>query len=204
MAGRITAISGPDVTPLVVVIAGPNGAGKSTTSQRLLRGALAVNEFVNADTIAQGLSAFKPESVAIAAGRLMLARLRTLAEDRVSFAFETTLAGRNFAPWLEGLRGSGYRVHLTFFSLSSPDLAVQRVAERVRRGGHHVPEDVVRRRFTAGLRNFFVLYQHVADTWEMFDNSEPTVPRPIASGGRGKTPETQDPVGWDALRERWQ
>src|SRR5688500_14153061 len=96
-------------TPLVVILAGPNGAGKSTAAQHLLQGALAVSEFVNADAIAVGLSAFRPESVALAAGRIMLARLRTLAEEREDFAFETTLAGRNFAPWMQGLRQSGYR-----------------------------------------------------------------------------------------------
>jgi predicted ABC-type ATPase len=99
-------------SPLVVVIAGPNGAGKSTTAPGLLKGALAVSEFVNADTIAAGLSAFAPESVAITAGRTMLARLRTLASARQNFAFETTLASRTFAPWLRQLKADGYRVHL--------------------------------------------------------------------------------------------
>src|SRR5579872_2516519 len=98
-------------TPLVVVVAGPNGAGKSTTAPRLLRGALAVAEFVNADDIARGLSAFRPETVSLAAGRVMLTRLHALAAARVSFAFETTLASRNFAPWLRTLRAQGYRVH---------------------------------------------------------------------------------------------
>jgi hypothetical protein len=106
--------------PLVVVVAGPNGAGKSTTAPRLLRGALAVTEFVNADAIAQGLSAFRPESVALAAGRVMLGRLRALAAARETFAFETTLASRNFAPWLRTLKGRGFRVHVTFLSLPTP------------------------------------------------------------------------------------
>jgi predicted ABC-type ATPase len=192
-------VSAPD--SLIVVIAGPNGAGKSTTGPRLLQGALAVSEFVNADTIAQGLSAFRPESVAVAAGRVMLSRLRALAEARADFAFETTLAGRNFARWLDTLRGSGYRVHIAFLSLPSPELAVQRVAERVRLGGHAVPDDVIRRRFTAGLRSFFTLYQPVADTWQMFDNSELGVPRLIASGDAGLTIQILDSNAWDALLE---
>lgn len=134
-------------TPLVVVIAGPNGAGKSTTAPRLLQGPLAVSEFVNADTISRGLSAFHPDSVALAAGRVMLARLKSLARARQDFAFETTLAGRNFAPWLNTLRAAeGYRAHLAFLSLPAPELALARVAERVRLGGHDVPEAVVRRR----------------------------------------------------------
>src|SRR5581483_6211202 len=101
-------------SPLVVVVAGPNGAGKTTTSAELLRGPLAVAEFVNADTIASGLSAFHPESVALTAGRIMLARLRELATARTDFAFETTLSGRNFAPWLQSLGAEGYRSHLVF------------------------------------------------------------------------------------------
>jgi len=121
--------------PHVIVVAGPNGAGKSTVAPRLLRDALAVREFVNADTIAAGLSAFRPESVAIAAGRIMLARMRALAAARADFAFETTLASRSFAPWLAGLQQGDYHVHLLFLCLRSPELAVSRVAERVRLGG---------------------------------------------------------------------
>src|SRR5712692_3230128 len=141
--------------PLIVVVAGPNGAGKSTTAPRLLQEALTVSEFVNADPIAIGLSAFRPQSVAMAAGRVMLTRMKALARARSDFAFETTLASRSFVPWLSALRAAGYRVHLAFLSLPSSDLAVARVAERRRQGGHDVPELVIRRRFGAGLRNFF-------------------------------------------------
>jgi predicted ABC-type ATPase len=193
----------PDRSPLVVVIAGPNGAGKTTMAPHLLQDALTVAEFVNADPIAMGLSAFRPESVAMTAGRLMLARMRTLAQTRQDFAFETTLASRSFAPWLTGLRASGYRVHLAFLSLSHPDLAVARVAERVRQGGHDVPEPVVRRRFAAGLRNFFTMYRGVADTWRMFDNSTASRPRLIASGGAGQAVQVLDARAWAGLLE-WQ
>jgi len=188
--------------PLVVVIAGPNGAGKSTMAPRLLQEALTVREFVNADPIAIGLSAFRPDSVAIAAGRVMLARMKALAQARADFAFETTLASRSFAPWLARLRASGYRVHLAFLSLSDPDLAVARVAERVRQGGHDVPEAVIRRRFTAGLRNFFALYQGIFDTWQMFDNSGATGPRLIGSGRAGERPHIVDVEAWTNLLER--
>jgi len=119
-----------EVNPLVVVIAGPNGAAKSTTAPGLLRGALAVSKFVNADTIAPGLSAFRPESVAIAAARAMLVRLRALAGAHESFAFETTLASRSFAPWLRKLKTQGHKAHVEFLSLASADLAVARVAAR--------------------------------------------------------------------------
>jgi predicted ABC-type ATPase len=187
--------------PLVVVVAGPNGAGKSTTAVRLLQDALAVGEFVNADPIAAGLSAFRPRSVALAAGRIMVARMRALARARRDFAFETTLASRSFAPWLASLRASGYRVHVAFLALSGPDLAIARVAERVRRGGHDVPEAVVRRRFAAGLRNFFGLYLTHADTWQMFDNSAADDPRLIATGRAGTPPVILDAEAWAQLQE---
>lgn len=189
-------------TPIVVVLGGPNGAGKSTTAERLLRRALSVNEFVNADTIAQGLSAYRPESAAIAAGRVMLARLRHLARIREDFAFETTLAGRGHARWLESLRAVGYRVHLTFLWLPSPDLAVARVNERVRRGGHDVPEQVVRRRFAAGLRNLVTCYLDVVDSWQVYDNSGMSEPRLIASRNAGASVEILDSEAWQALLRR--
>lgn len=126
--------------PKVVVIAGPNGAGKSTAAPAVLRTALLVNEFVNADTIAAGLSTFSPGAVAVTAGRVMLERIRKLARERRDFAFETTLASRTFAPWLRRLQSQGYRFHLVYLWLPTVELCVARVAERVRRGGHAVAE----------------------------------------------------------------
>ena len=108
-----------NTNPHIIVLAGPNGAGKSTAAPVLLHQHLAVNEFVNADTIAKGLSAFRPEDVALKAGRIMLQRLRELADQHQSFAFETTLASRTFAPWLQRLRNTGYQVHLIFLYLPS-------------------------------------------------------------------------------------
>ena len=160
-----------DLRPSLVILAGPNGAGKSTAAPELLQGELAVNEFVNADVIARGLSAFDPDRAAMAAGRVMLARLDELARQRETFAFETTLASRSFAPWLRDLRASGYAVHLFFLWLSSPDLAIQRVAYRVRSGGHDVPAETIRRRYRAGVRNLFALYQPVVTTWAVYDCS---------------------------------
>lgn len=121
--------------PSVVVLAGPNGAGKSTAAPALLHGRLAVEQFVNADEIARGLAGFAPETAAIPAGRIMVARLKELARTRANFAFETTLASRSFAPWLASLVAGGYRFHLVFLWLPSADLAVARVADRVRLGG---------------------------------------------------------------------
>jgi len=157
----------------VVILAGPNGAGKSTAAPDLLHGALEVNEFVNADVIARGLSAFDPDSVAIAAGRVMLARIQELEEQRVNFAFETTLASRSLAPRIRDLLASGYAIHLVFLWLSSADLAVQRVAARVAAGGHNVPEDTVRRRYRGGIRNFFAVYQPIVTSWALFNASGP-------------------------------
>ena len=188
--------------PLVVLLAGPNGAGKSTSAARLLRGALAVEEFVNADTIAQGLSAYRPEAAAIAAGRVMLARLRFLARARQDFAFETTLAGRGHARWLRELRSSGYRTHLIFLSLPDPGLAVARVAARVRQGGHHVPEDIVRRRFAAGLENLFAGYLDVVESWQVYDNADLGRPRLIASRTAGMTAVIAEPNAWENLKEQ--
>lgn len=188
--------------PLVVVIAGPNGAGKSTTAPRLLQEALAVTEFVNADAIALGLSAFRPEGAALPAARAMLSRIKALARDRATFAFETTLASRSFAPWLAELRAGGYLVHVLFLSLPNPDLAVARVAERVRASGHDVPEAVIRRRYVAGLRAFFGVYSTVADSWQLLDNAERGNPTLIASRSAGQPAHIVDQAAWDNLRER--
>jgi predicted ABC-type ATPase len=179
-------------TPNVVVLAGPNGAGKSTSAPMILKDALGVDEFVNADVIARGLSGFEPERAAMAAGRIMLARLRVLARQRSSFAFETTLASRSFAPWLKDLLATGYQFHLVFLWLPSPDLAVARVAVRVRQGGHDVPEEAIRRRHEAGPRNFISLYQPMATTWEFWDNSPASGPTLIASGSGTVTLSAND------------
>jgi predicted ABC-type ATPase len=182
----------------VVILAGPNGAGKSTVAPALLQGALAVNEFVNADVIASGISAFDPGSAAIAAGRVMLTRLRELAAQRVSFAFETTLASRSFAPWLRRLRASGYEIHLLFLWLPSADFALDRVAERVRAGGHDVPAETVRRRYRVGLRNFFHLYEPLVSGWVLYDSSGPR-PRLVAECLAPDPPRVYDGDIWTAV-----
>jgi predicted ABC-type ATPase len=157
--------------PHVIIIAGPNGAGKTTAAPALLNEALHVNNFVNADTIAQGLCAFAPETAAIQAGRAMLARIHYLASQNENFAFETTLASRSFAQWITTLKQQGYRFHLEFLWLNHPDLAVSRVQERVKLGGHLVPENTVRRRYISGIKNFFHLYEPIADSWRLSDNN---------------------------------
>jgi predicted ABC-type ATPase len=182
--------------PKLIAISGPNGAGKSTLAPFLLRDAYGSTEFVNADTIAQGLSAFSPETVAFEAGRIMLRRLRDLAERRISFAFETTLASRSYAPWITGLLERGYEFNLMFLWLRSPDLAVQRVKERVRAGGHDIPEQIVRRRYFKGINNFFRLYQALADSWGVYDNSNGGSALLVAKGSRGNVAKIYDEAAW--------
>lgn len=183
-------------SPNVIVMAGPNGAGKSTAAPALLRGRLAVPHFVNADEIARGLSAFAPETMATAAGRIMLTRLKDLARGRADFAFETTLASRSFAPWLRSLVADGYEFHLVFLWLPSPDLAVARVADRVLQGGHHVPDDVVHRRWAAGLRNFRELYRPLATHWHVYDNRKRDRLRQVARGSGAIVDLIRRPAAW--------
>jgi len=189
--------------PRLVVLAGPNGAGKTTTAPSILRDALSVREFVNADTIAQGLSAFDVDAAAIRAGRIMLARIHELGRERSDFAFETTLASRSFAPWIEELQRSGYSFELVFLWLSSPEMALARVAERVRSGGHVVAEDVVRRRYDRGLKNFFRLYRPLASGWHFFDNSGDAPARLVAEGVGVRENRIEDERLWEQIVKRW-
>lgn len=190
--------------PNIVVFSGPNGAGKSTTAPNVLRRVFNIDEFVNADVIAQGLSAFAPETVAFQAGRIMLERLRSLAHERKSFAFETTLASRTFAPWIRRLVASGYTFDLLFFYLESPELAESRVKTRVETGGHDVPPEIIERRYHRGLRNFFELYQSLATNWRFFDNSAASVPRLLAMGKGITCIDVNDKPLWDRIRGRYE
>lgn len=158
-------------SPTVVVLGGINGAGKTSSALPVVRNTIGIPCFVNADTIARGLNAFDPESEAVKAGRIMLDHLHDLADRRRSFSFETTLSARTYAPWLETLGAMGYVSHLFYFWLNSPELAVSRVAERVRSGGHHIPEETIRRRYAKSVRNFLELYRPVVTTWQVYDNS---------------------------------
>lgn len=187
--------------PNLVIIAGPNGAGKSTTAPAILQETLDIQEFVNADAIAKGLSAFQPQSTAIEAGRIMLRRIHELARSRASFAFETTLASRSFAPWIKDLRDSGYLFVLVFLWLPAAETAILRVKERTRNGGHDVPEGTIRRRYRLGLQNFFGIYQPMADYWFFQDNSKLGGPELIASGHNTITEEIKRPDLWNRIQE---
>jgi len=155
----------------IVIIAGPNGAGKTTFAREFLPNEANCPIFINADLIAAGLSPFAPELAAFKAGRLMLQAISRHAERGDSFAFETTLSGLTYARMLSDWRRSGYDIKLIFLSLPDAEIAIERVAQRVAQGGHYVPDDVVRRRFAAGLRNFQHRYRSLVDMWQWYDNS---------------------------------
>ena len=154
----------------ILIIAGPNGAGKTTFAREHLPHEGGSPVFVNADLITEGLSRSDP-AVAFRAGRLMLEEIRGHARVGRNFAFETTLSGRGYMRMIRQWRGKGYSVKLIFLSLVTPEEAVERVATRVRLGGHGIPEAVIRRRFHAGLRNFHDVYRHGVDYWKIFNNS---------------------------------
>jgi len=185
-----------DAKSQVVIIAGPNGSGKSTLAPAVLRDTFGLLEFVNADTISAGLSAFNAEAIALDAGRVMLTRLRELAARKQSFAFETTLATHSYATWISRLAQEGYEFHLLFFWLNTVELAIQRVAERVRHGGHSVSEEIIRRRYARGLENLSQLYIPLADTWVVYDNSGTGSPVLIASGEKKQSSTIVLPEAW--------
>jgi predicted ABC-type ATPase len=158
--------------PNLYIIAGCNGAGKTTASYTMLPEMLECKEFVNADEIAKGLSPFQPEKAAIDAGRIMIFRIEELLRQKQDFAIETTLATKSYVSFIKKAQKLGYFVTLLYFWLSSPELAIKRVEDRVRSGGHDVPRDVIRRRYKAGIRNLFSLYTPISDYWMVVNNSE--------------------------------
>ena len=186
--------------PRAVILAGINGAGKTTASRALLADTLRLMTFVNADVIAQGLSGFDVEAAAYEASRVMLERLRSLAEQRADFAFETTLSGRTYVSWLRGLVEAGYSTHMFYFWVRDPEFAIARVAARVRAGGHHVPDDTIRQRYGKSVRNLFDLYMPHLTTWKVFDNTQSDY-RLVAEGGAGWAGFVYDETAWDTIRK---
>ena len=180
------------------IICGCNGAGKTTASYTVLPEILDCREFVNADEIARGLSPFNPEGVAIEAGRIMHDRIEELLSKRVTFSIETTLAAKSYLGLVRRAQSQGYSVRLVFFWLRTPELARQRVLERVRNGGHNIPEAVIRRRYINGIKNLFHLYMKEADFWVIYDNSV-NPRRQIACGGRDVVTLVNDEVLFDKM-----
>ena len=180
------------------IIAGCNGAGKTTASYSVLPEALECRTFVNADEIAKGLSPFQPETVAIQAGRIMLQRIDDLIVRGQNFAFETTLSTKSYIQTIKKAQALNYHVTIVYFWLNSPQLAIERIRERgVVAGGHHIPNDVVIRRYKRGLFNFFNLYLPICDYWIMIDNTVKP-PETIAKGKKGNT-NVKNNLLWDRI-----
>ena len=181
------------------IISGCNGAGKTTASYTVLPEILNCREFVNADEIARGLAPFNPGSVAIEAGKLMLQRIEELLKRNETFSIETTLATRSYVNLVKQAQEQGYSVRLLFFWLSTPELAVKRVAERVSKGGHDIPQDIIRRRYVAGINNLFKLFMPIVNYWAIFDNSE-TPRRKVAIGGKDTQTEIVNKALYDNIK----
>jgi predicted ABC-type ATPase len=186
--------------PNLYIIGGCNGAGKTTASFTILPDVLKCYEFVNADSIAAGLSPLNPESVAFEAGRIMLNRIKQLVKDGKDFAFETTLATRSYVGLIKEAKLKGYKITLLYFWLSSPEIAISRVAKRVSQGGHNIPVDVIVRRYHRGLYNLVNLYQNLCDIWMVSDNAELN-PKIVANGVDGKN-SIIDKESWQTILEQ--
>lgn len=158
----------------IIIVAGPNGAGKTTFARSFLPAEAQLPRFINADLIAAGLAPFSPETVAVRAARIMLEEIALSVARGESFAFETTLSGLGYLRQIARWRALGYHVSIYFLSLPDAETAIDRVAWRVKQGGHNIPEAVIRRRFASGLRNFHHAYKLAVDDWVLYDNSGST------------------------------
>lgn len=185
--------------PSVVVLGGPNGAGKTTLSS-VIKATFDIVTFVNADIIATGLGGEESERRALRAGRLMLEELDTLAKRHESFIFESTLSSRTFAPWLKKLIADGYQVHLSYVWLKSAELSMSRVGARVARGGHSIPDPVIRRRYARSCANLVNLYLPLAKSWRVYDNSQ-TKPELVGYQTATGTRVIVLPEQWSSLHE---
>ena len=184
--------------PQFIIIGGGNGSGKSTSAALVLGSDV---PYINADEIAKGLPEVEGENKDVRASRILINAMAEHEERREDFAIETTLASRSLAPRVRRLQEIGYEFQLLFFWLNSPELNIQRVAERVRSGGHHIPEDVIRRRYVAGLKNFFSLYMPLADTWGAYDNSIKGDLKVVAEGRRDTVDVLLLPQSWERMKE---
>lgn len=195
----------PTPAPQAIILAGPNGAGKTTAAPTLLRDELRVPIYVNADVIAQGLSGFAPQAADRQAGEILLRRLDRLQADRVSFAFESTLSGRGYAKRIRRLIHDGYGVHLLYIWLPDADQAVARVKLRVRHGGHDIPEDTIRRRYSRSLHNLTKLYMPIVSTWRVYDGrgfgQGRAVPL-IAHGGMNRDLSIREKQIWQEVTQQ--
>ena len=178
---------------MLYIIAGCNGAGKTTASKRFLPSILDCRQWVNADEIAYGLSPLDPQSVSFQAGRLMLERIQELLNKEETFAIETTLSTRAYRNLVLQAQTKGYRVELVFFYLPSPQLAIRRIAHRVKNGGHHVPDDVVVRRYYRGIKNLKEIFIPIVDHWDIY-RYEGNAYVLLATGNKGETCDLFDDI----------
>ncbi len=185
----------------IFMIAGPNGAGKTTTAISLTSTSEAIHEFINADEIARGLAPLHPETISLTAGKLMLQRLHELLNAKRNFAFETTGSGLNYVKYLKEARTDGYQVTLIFLWLSSPELAIQRVAKRVAQGGHNIPSSIIVRRYYSGLKNLVKHYLPIADSALILDNSLADERRTIATKHLINGLKIEQPGIWKEIEE---
>jgi predicted ABC-type ATPase len=186
--------------PTLYIIAGCNGAGKTTASKILLPEVLGCKEFVNADTIAAGLSPFQPETVAFLAGRLMLERINQHLNQKIDFAIETTLATKSYVGLVKQAQKEGYCVSLIFLWINSSELAVQRVKKRVSEGGHDIPTEVIYRRYYRGLHNFLFNFIKIVNDWVVYDNSQN--PSEIIAAGNLYESIIYDEIKWLEIKNR--
>lgn len=184
--------------PNLYIIGGCNGSGKTTVALNLLPNLLGIFEYVNADAISSGLSPLQPETMAIQAGRLMLTRLKNLANSGADFAFETALAARTFIPFLKECKAKNYTINLIYFWLISPELAIERVARRVASGGHFIPKDTILRRYEGGRKNFIRLYMPLGDSWIVYDNSRPIL-KLVAESSMSTNPIIYEQEIWQQI-----
>jgi len=186
----------------IYIIAGPNGAGKTTAAYDLLPHFLNTNEYVNADSIAHALSPFNADKVALQAGKIMLKRIDEFVIQNRNFAFETTLARKNYVRLLTDCKNAGYQTNLIFLWLHDAKLAIQRVKLRVAQGGHSIPIDTIARRYTRGMKNLFKLYMPVVDNWWLYDNSD-AAPKIISKQLISKSIEIIDVKRWQLLLDEY-
>jgi predicted ABC-type ATPase len=172
--------------PKLYIISGCNGSGKTTASYTLLPDLLDCREFVNSDEFAKSFSPFDPSAASVTASRYMLMKINYLLERQADFAIETTLATRSLVQIVRQAKARGYETTVLYFWLNSPDLAIQRVRERVESGGHNIPDAVVRRRYVMGLQYLFDTYVPEMDRWVLADNSKPPF-SVVAEGSNGMT-----------------
>lgn len=184
--------------PTIYIIGGCNGAGKTTAANEILPNFLNCKEFVNADSIAKGLSPFQPETVSLQAARIMLNRIKELISEKSTFAFETTLTTKSYINILKFAKKKKYKILLFYYWINSPELALARIDDRVRKGGHNIPKDVVFRRYERSLNNLVNLFIPICDEWYVYNNSEAAL-NLISEGKSNKISKIYNNLFWNDI-----